>query len=214
MPPDVFESTELRWFRDGAPPFDASRLFSRDRKAGRKVELPGAAQPLMDARPDLYFVSADPGLGVKVRGGGVRPRLELKARGASRPWASGRGAGVVETWRKWSWEGPSAPEDAAGGSWARVEKRRLLWTLEWARGALRFVPPGTRVAHGAGIEVTALDALGRTAWTFGVEAFGIGPEPDALVDRAAELLVAATGVRPDARESFGYPEWLLGLTRG
>ena len=196
--PEVFASTELRWFRRGTIPFRPTSLFPHE-------------SPALGERPDLYLVSRDPDLGIKIRGGGDRPRLEMKVRVSSEPWASGTARGRREGWRKWSWPGPGAPDPLPqGGPWVTVRKRRYLWTLEWRGGTLRFVPTGTRVAMGAGMEITGLEAGGDDAWTLGVEAFGIGDESDAIVDRAAALLLEATGLAPDAAGSFGYPTWLMG----
>jgi hypothetical protein len=200
--PEVFSSTELRWFRRGTLPFRPTALFPRE-------------PPSLGERPDHYLLSRDPGLGLKIRGGGDRPRLETKVRMSSEPWTSGACRGRREGWRKWSWVGPGLPDPSPEADpWVTVRKRRYLWTLEWRGGALRFVPTGTRVAMGASIEATGLEAGGDDAWTLGVEAFGIGDESDEIVDRAAALLLEATGLTLDASESFGYPTWLMGVVGG
>ena len=58
MRPLVFDSTELRWFEPGRVPFDPIAL-----DLGQ-----GAPPAVLDERADVYCVSEDDGIGVKVRG--------------------------------------------------------------------------------------------------------------------------------------------------
>ena len=191
-----FDSTEIRWFFEGAMPPRVLERFSSD-----------AASPAAERRGDEYLVSSDEGLGVKLREGHV----ELKVRRPSRHRIEvGEADGWLEQWTKWSLASPDVPGDGASlsGPWVRVEKARRQARFAWDAGSVRVVQAG-RVPRGGAVELTDLELGGVAHWSFAVEAFEHGEEAGRMVRTAARRWLERLALTASVVRSMGYPAWLL-----
>ena len=193
----VLDTTELRWFAQGAVPDDVGTWFG---------ESPGT----LEERCDRYLLGGHDDIGVKCR---FRETLELKAR-QSRDGrvALGRGlAGSLEVWRRWS-PAETLFDVGVGGQWVDVDKSIVK---------RRFTNGGAEISNsaepqlrrsGCDIEIAEVSVGAVRAWTFAFAAFG----PHAT--RRAALLASWKQLVSDGScpESFGrrvgramgYPQWL------
>jgi hypothetical protein len=217
----MYPTAEVRWFYKGTMPSEIHAWFQN------KGLPPPEAQP---PRVDRYLRIMDSdSLGIKLRGGGQTPRLEIKQRVPDSPFSAQiiqlhpRVAGVVEHWRKWSQ--PLAELDwdpVPATAWVRVRKARLMHT---------FRIMGSEIVHGRGhawpsptpgceLELSTINAADQTWWSLCFEAFGedAGIEPTKLYEmlcRVAKHVFTAYGsslpagiVSFDIQDSYGYPQWL------
>ena len=201
----MFPSVETRWFYDGTIPPHVLRWFR---------EYQGSLQEPA-RRVDYYLRLADgDSLGIKVREG----RLEIKQRHRRYGMVEfhERATGLVEHWRKWSFQLAQASDwlPRVGGSdssWIAVSKYR--WLYRYRIAGDRDVVPIDAVEYpkqGCDLELTRVKAEGREWWTWGFEAFG---EPAALQGNLVLVAahVFATHAPPivlDATHAQSYPAWL------
>jgi hypothetical protein len=169
-------------------------------------------------RVDHYLRISYPGtLSVKFREG----RMEVKQRFLRQDVVQfhQRVTGVVEHWRKWSFQLANAPRARVNiatpaGSWIPVRKERRLLTYRLT-AERRVVPATAPVAHtdardqGCVMELTAVAAGEQDWWTLAFEAFGdeSGLE-DVLLDVAKAVLHAREPPVLNAAQSRGYADWL------
>jgi len=196
------QTLEVRWFYDGPAPDDVVEWFT-SLNPGQQREW-----------EDVYLISDDPALNVKLRGG----KIQLKRRSGDQTVTTfSEGVqGVREYWQKWSFPlTDSAPDlfhddsSAASDLWLSVVKSRLqrkytpdeqhalLDTLDEADPAHALVEL-TRVSHGE-----------HAAWTLCMEAEGpMQALPGTL--RQMGRYVFRTGFPPTLTpsHSFGYVRWL------
>ncbi len=196
-----FDSSEVRWFFEGAIP-DAAREWL-DALAGSSLRP--------EVRTDRYLVPTDSALGIKLR----NSRLELKRRIESGPIipCGTFGAGHLEKWRKWGFELADAVRpDADETDWIAVEKRRWSVRLAPESGVLSSArgQPGS-CPSGCNLEVGSVcTSSGPPFWTICLEAFGTEHDRDVLLRRAASLMLGTAGCPMLPLEaSFGYPVWIL-----
>jgi len=204
----MLPTVEVRWFNRGQTPPEVEAWFHQ-------------GEGSVDRRPrrvDHYLHIHQPGtLSVKFREGRIEVKQRFLRRDAIR--LHPRVTGVVEHWRKWSFELADAPQARAtiarpAGSWIPVRKDRRLLTYRLTRDR-RVVPATAPVAHrdardqGCMMELTAVVAGEQDWWTLAFEAFGdeSGLE-DVLLDVAGAVLRAREPPVLNAAESRGYADWL------
>ena len=205
----MYPTVEVRWFYEGMVPPAVLQWFQQ------------ADQELVQQPPrmDYYLRITDrEGLGIKLREG----RIEIKQRhqqlGIVR--FHERVAGAIEYWRKWSFElgemhGGLAVRAAVDSSWIGVSKARGLRRYRLT-GERKVVAMSTEAYadRGCDLELTNVRVGEKAWWSLSFEAFGSEPTL-----RENLLLVAkqvfAIGEPPalDARDSCGYPKWLMLITQ-
>ncbi len=197
------ETTELRWFADGALPPAVWMWFTHDGANGE-----------VEQRRDLYRMDGCVDVGVKLR---ARSTLELKVRRSVSsttrssvvPGGVTLPSGVIEVWQKW---GP-ADELIGSGPEPRLELHKTVVKR-------RFTSAGEEIAvhdhtdpKGGGfcdVEIVAI-AGAAEAWSFAFAAQGPRRSRRASIDAAWRTLVSAPppATWPEAfAASCGYPEWL------
>jgi len=196
------DTLEARWFVDGSPP---RNVVDWIQSLGAEAE---------SARTDLYLVSDDPAMNVKLREGKVQTKHRI---GDRMPISfTDEVDGIQERWVKWSF--PTVEqhhdlfEDDPTGLWVPVHKERLRLELspeEQSTRLPRLIEPDPADAK---IELTEVRSQDQRAWTICVEAEG---RPDALpgtLQQAGNHLFGQ-GHPPSlsAARSFGYAHWLQTL---
>jgi hypothetical protein len=205
----VFPTAEVRWFFRGPIPPYVEAWFRWGR--GRVEQEPG--------REDRYLQLADiDSLGIKLR----EDRIEIKQRVGQQSLVRfhERVAGIVEHWRKWSFElaeSGSALSSAAvpAASWIPVRKERRLRRYRVAEdGDVVALSSSAPPDRGCELELTSVDVAGETWWTLAFEAFG---EPSTLRADLLEVVryVFASGEPPalPTEDSRGYAAWLSRITQ-
>ena len=193
------QTLEVRWFYDGTPPDAVVAWFK------------GLNPQQQSEREDLYLISDDPFLNVKLREG----KIQLKRNSGDRTRTAFNDGvrGIREYWQKWSFpltdDAPDLFTDDPSGLWMPVTKSRLrreyepdeqhtlLDTLDEPEPAEALVEL-TRVTHGE-----------HTAWTICMEAEGRAEALDGTL-RQMGRYVFSQGTPPDLvpAHSFGYVRWL------
>jgi hypothetical protein len=196
------DTLEVRWFVDGAPPASVENWIDA---LGADAE---------STRTDLYLVSDDPGMNVKLREGKVQTKHRL---GDRSPITFADGVrGIQERWVKWSF--PTVEqhhdlfEDDPTGLWVPVHKERVRLEIEPDEQAERLdhmIEPDPAEAK---IELTEVRAEGQQAWTICVEAEG-RPEalPGTLQQMGNHLLAQGSPPALSEAPSFGYARWIQTL---
>ena len=197
-------SLEVRWFGTGPPP--------------RALDgwLAGLGPGETSTRTDRYLSPLGPSFNLKLRSeGGEFVEMKRRLADAERRDFGPDVAGAVEQWYKWSFSLDHRPglwTTDRTGLWIPVEKTRSLRVLDDDEG--RSLGDGIAwtdvTAH---VEVTEVMALGKTAWTCGLEATGPVDELERAVTLVgSELFGEDFPVALPAEQSFGYAEWLRRLT--
>jgi len=204
----MFPSVEARWFYGGTIPPQVLQWFREERGS---LEEPAY-------RVDYYLRLPDrDSLGIKLREG----RLEIKQR--HRRYGPielhERATGLVEHWRKWSFESTQVSDRfpqamVSDPSWIGVSKWRRLFRYRITKDS--DVVPMDAVEYpeqGCDLELTTVKVEGREWWTWGIEAFG----EETALQRNLMLVVTqifATHGPPivlGASHSHSYPAWLASL---
>ncbi len=217
----MYPTAEVRWFYKGTMPSEIHAWFQ-----GRHLPPPEAQPP----RVDRYLrITDSESLGVKLRGGGQTPRLEIKQRVSDSPFSTQVAqlhpgvAGVVEHWRKWSQPlAESHWDPVPATSWIRVRKARLMHTFHVTGDEIVHVRGnmGPVSVPGCELELSTINAANQTWWSLCFEAFGEDADvkPIKLYEtllRVAKHVFTAYGpslptgiVSLDIQNSYGYPRWL------
>lgn len=194
---EAVETTEIRWFANGALPRDVHRWFTG----------PAAA---VEQRRDRYLLDERTDVGVKFRNGET---LELKTRlqtGRAVELADGP-AGVLERWTKWT-PADGLVRHSTSLRWIDVDKWivKRRFSLDGADVGVSPSPNGDPFCD---VEIVAVRAGGATAWSVAFEANG--PQCSRLLAIRAAWLALAPHHAPTIRrlvsdrgKSMGYPEWL------
>lgn len=192
---------EVRWFVPGAPPASVVDWITA---LGAEANA---------TRTDLYLVSSDPAMNVKLR----EEKIQTKHRLAEPvPITFAEGVkGVKERWVKWSFptkETHGLFNEDPTGLWHPVHKERIQLEIDPDEQVALLDGAHEPTPADAAIELTVVQSRAHEAWTICMEAEG---EPDALSDTLNEMgqYLFAQGNPPDlARDqSFGYARWLAGL---
>lgn len=196
------DTLEVRWFIDGPPP-DA--VVDWIRSLGAQTE---------SARTDLYLVSDDPAMNVKLREGKVQTKHRLGDRTPVQ--FAEEVVGLQERWVKWSF--PTAEQhhdlfdEDPTGLWVPVHKERLRLSLspdEQSSLLPRLIESDPAEAK---IELTEVRSGGSRTWTICMEAEG---QPDALPGTLQQtgnyLFSQGTPPSLSKRDSYGYAQWIQKL---
>lgn len=198
----MVDTLEVRWFYDGAPSPDITNW----------IEALGATAE--SARTDLYLVSDDPAMNVKLREGQVQTKHRLGDRQHIR--FGDTITGVQERWVKWSFPTEEQHhdlfDDDPTGLWVPVHKERVQRSIspeEQNELLDHMIEPDPATAE---IELTQVRANGQEAWTICMEA---GGAPDALPGTLQQMgnHLFSQGDPPAlaANRSFGYAHWIHSL---
>jgi hypothetical protein len=196
------DTLEVRWFLDGPVP---DPVVDWIRSLGAEAE---------SARTDLYLVSDDPAMNVKLREGKVQTKHRIGDRTPIQ--FADEVEGIQERWVKWSF--PTAEqhhdlfEDDPTGLWVPVHKERLRLEIspeEQSDLLSRLIEPDPAEAK---IELTEVRSQGVETWTICMEAEG---SPDALPGTLQQMgnYLFSQGTPPalTAEDSYGYAQWIHGL---
>ncbi len=205
----MFPSIEVRWFHEGTIPPEVLEWFQQS-------EHKPEEQP---SRVDYYLRHTHQGsLGIKLREGRVEIKQRQRQYGVVR--FHQRVAGMVENWRKWSFELSEAGRDLSSAavpasSWIGVEKERTLRRYRLTGdNEIVAVSVGEGSGQTCSLELTSIHVEGAEWWSLGFEAFD-----DEVADEGSLLLVAKqvlTACQPPAlraRDSHGYPKWLITIAQ-
>jgi hypothetical protein len=197
------DTLEVRWFVDGAPP---DPVVDWIHSLGAEAE---------STRTDLYLVSDDPGMNVKLREGKVQTKHRM---GDRTPITFADAVhGVQERWVKWSF--PTVEQhhdlfnDDPTGLWVPVNKERIRLEIdpdEQAEVLDHMIESNPAEAK---IELTEIRAEGQQAWTICMEAEG---RPKALPGTLQQMgnYLFGQGTPPSLSkdDSYGYARWIQTLT--
>jgi hypothetical protein len=196
------DTLEVRWFVEGSPP---APVVDWIESLGAEAET---------TRTDLYLVSDDPGMNVKLREGKVQTKHRIGDRTPITFAETVRG--VQERWVKWSF--PTVEqhhdlfEDDPTGLWVPVHKERLRLEIAPDEQTALLDPMIEPDPAEAKIELTEVRALERRAWTICMEAEG---RPEALPGTLQQMgnYLFGEGHPPalTADQSFGYAQWIQRL---
>jgi len=201
----MYPTAEVRWFFPGPITPEVARWF--EQRAGTQNEEP--------VRTDRYLrIPTSEGLNLKLREGRIEVKLRVGEPEVAR--FHSRVTGVVERWRKWSFElaepgGESSPGHLPASSWIPVRKDRQLCTYQVTEdGNVLSRTPPQGLAKGCELELTEVVAQGQVWWTVAFEAFGQEASlRDNLLLVAAHVLSTSEPPRLQAHRSQGYAAWLV-----
>ncbi len=212
----MFESCEVRWFF-AEPPKLLVDWFSR---RGLAFHSPDES-----IRCDFYLRQPRrKDLGVKLREGNIEIKERTRSLGIRHftPAVAGR----MEQWRKWSFRLASTREGGTdevlaitrgmgNRDWLPVFKDRLMVLYEiHEEERVVLLDQSLIIKEGCGVELTRLEAQGKTWYTFGMEAFSAARyvrrnlliSADAFLAELPELLLPV-------EHSFSYPSFFAGMAR-
>ena len=190
---------EVRWFYDGPPPEAVVDWF---------MTLDPQEQ---SSRQDLYLISRDPSLNVKLR----ESKIQLKRRSdeATLTTFCDGVRGYREPWQKWSFpltdDAPDLFSDDPSGLWMPVKKHRYQREYEPDEQRTLLTTLEEPDPADALIELTRVTSGEHEAWTICMEAEG---HAEALSGTLRQMgrYVFHQGTPPTLapRDSFGYVQWL------
>lgn len=199
----MHDTLEVRWFIDGTPP---SSVVDWMKSRGADAE---------SARTDLYLVSDDPAMNVKLREGKVQTKHRIGDRTPVEFAETVKG--VQERWVKWSF--PTVEQhhdlfdDDPTGLWVPVHKERIRLVIDPDEQADRLDHMIESRPAVAKIELTEVRAEGQQAWTICMEAGG-RPEalPGTLQQMGRHLFSQGTPPELTREDSYGYARWIQALS--
>lgn len=204
----MFPSLEVRWFYAGMVPEAVLEWYQL-----------GEGEPeKQTGRVDYYLrLGGRDSLGIKLREGRIEVKRRHRKHGILR--FHERAAGLVEHWRKWSFELAPAEGDLSHSlmpisSWLGVHKERQLRKYRVAGDdSLVSVPAGEYPERGCSVELSILHVEGQDWWSLCFEAFGSEPSLHETLRLVTERILAHAQVLfpLDATDSYGYPRWLAML---
>ena len=202
----MFPTMEVRWFGEGTVPAEVWEWFHQG-------EQEPEGQP---TRIDYYLrLPNTDSLGIKLREG----RVEIKQRHRQHGVVHfhKRVAGVVEHWRKWSFQLARLPSIVTPApSWIGVSKERKLRRYRLtADQVVVAVSAHEHPDQGCGLELTNIRVAGKDWWSLGFEAFGDEAIlQETLLRVAKQVLAVSEPPTLDAADSCGYPKWLEMIAPG
>lgn len=194
-----YDTTEARWFADGAAPSALVELFC---ESGYPVTI--------EIRRDSYRMTGSTDVGMKRRDGGP---LERKTRRPASGVVHLEGAATapIEEWRKLTDSGPAAADAVDTTETLEIAKVVLTARLGYlADGRVAAVPADADA--GCDVELASILAGGMPAWTFALEAWGPAPLRRVLLPDALAAFIYQTSFAPNFTPpltvAMGYPEWM------
>jgi len=196
------DTLEVRWFVDGPQPAEVADWIQ---SLGAEAE---------SARTDLYLVSDDPAMNVKLREGKVQTKHRIGDRTPIQ--FADEVEGVQERWVKWSFPTVEQHHDLFDedptGLWVPVHKERLRLVLspEDQEDLLsRLIESDPAEAK---IELTEVRSDGHQAWSICMEAEG-RPEalPGTLQQMGNHLFGQGDPPSLSTDDSYGYARWIQTL---
>jgi len=189
---------EARWFYPGSPP---DILVDWIRDLGAEVD---------SVRTDLYLVSTDPAMNVKLREGKVQTKHRL---GPSTPISFGdRAQGYQERWVKWSFDlddDPDLLDDDPTDLWVPVHKKRLQLEMDEDDQADRLDVLVEEEPTEAALELTTVSARGEEAWSVCIESEGRPEGLPGTLRQVGDFLLDDTLPHTFTSDrSFGYAAWI------
>jgi len=195
----MIDTLEARWFGSGAPPPSVVDWMDAIGADGES------------ARTDLYLLSDDPAVNVKLREGQTQIKHRLGTPSSIQFGTTAQG--VQERWVKWCFPTVEQHHDLFDadptGLWVPVHKERIR----------REVPPKDQEKHldrliesdpaVAKIELTRVRTESRRVWTICVEAEGDPRSlPGTLQQVGNYFFSKANAPALSLDHSFGYVHWL------
>lgn len=193
------QTLEVRWFYDGTPLSSVVDWFmdlDPDRESNRK---------------DLYLISNDPSLNVKLR----EEKIQLKRRSGGRSHSQfhDQVQGHREFWQKWSFpltdDSPDLFTDDPSGLWLPVTKSRRQRKYEPDEQRMLLDTLDEPDPADALVELTQVTSGPHTAWTICMEAEGRAEAlPGTLRQMGRYVFNQGTPPTLDPSHSHGYVRWL------
>ena len=202
-------TTEVRWFHQGDLPSSWLLWFE------------SFPDPVQDepVRTDKYLLIGElDELGIKIRQG----RLEIKQRlgDLGVVQISDRVEGLVEYWMKWSFEVAENEDylsylDLSGPNWTSVHKRRKLRRYQMSKNGQVLAVSDTLIPpDSCEVELTEIWSREQSWWSLAFEAAGeIQTSKEVLMTISRHLIEVEGAPKLTAKNSFGYPKWLVELNR-
>lgn len=199
---------EIRWFFEGSMPPEVVSWFRG--KALGEFLLP------TEERTDVYLITPDENLGVKLRKG----KLEIKWRQKHERFvaAGERVKGQAEYWCKWAWKDREAKSDkeivdalkqGSDTPWVEVAKERQQRKYKLTEDGFIAVPQEDRPVRGCAVELTKLSIRGKPWWTLALEIFADDRGSMQILGERVETLFADyPGPELHVENSSGYPAWV------
>lgn len=193
------QTLEVRWFYEGTPPasvVDWFMTFDPEKQSDRE---------------DLYLISNDPSLNVKLR----EEKIQLKRRSGDRVSTHfhDRVSGHREFWQKWSFpltdDSPDLFTDDPSGLWLPVTKSRYQREYEPDEQRALLDTLDEPDPADALVELTQVTSGPHTAWTICMEAEGRAEAlPGTLRQMGHYVFNQGTPPALDPSYSHGYVRWL------
>lgn len=201
----MHDTLEVRWFVNGSPP---DKVIDWIQSLGAEAE---------SARTDLYLVSNDPALNVKLREGKVQTKHRIGDR--STISFTEEVEGIQERWVKWSFPTIEQHHDLFDkdptGLWVPVHKERLRLAIspeEQSSLLSRMIEPDPAEAK---IELTQVRSQNKEGWTICMEAEGPAEAlPGTLQQTGNYLFERGQPPLLSTDHSFGYARWIQTLQSG
>lgn len=196
------DTLEVRWFVEGTPPASVVEWI---RSLGAEAE---------STRTDLYLVSGDPAMNLKLREGKVQTKHRI---GDRTPIGFPNDVrGIQERWVKWSFPTVEQHHDLFDadptGLWVPVHKERIRLEISPKEQATLLNHMIESEPAEAKIELTQVRSEGQEAWSICMEADG---RPDALPGTLQQMgnYLFGQGQPPELSEehSIGYARWIQTL---
>ena len=193
------DTLEVRWFVEGPPP---SEVVDWIQSLGAEAE---------SARTDLYLVSDDPAMNVKLREGKVQTKHRI---GDRTPISFAENVeGIQERWVKWSFPTVEQHHDLFDadptGLWVPVHKERLRLVIAPEQQSSLCSPMIEPDPVEAKIELTEVRSNGQKGWTICMEAEGRpNALPGTLQQTGNHLFGKESPPSLSTDHSFGYARWI------
>jgi hypothetical protein len=205
----MFPTAEVRWFYRDHLPLEVEAWFHQG--AGMAEQRPSREHHYLRLE-DTYA------LGIKLRGGCIEIKQRVRRPGVFR--FHERVTGIVEHWRKWSFQlaepdGVLSSISVPATSWIAVRKERMLrgYRLTLDKNVVP-VSSSEPTREGCELELSEVHVGEQDWWTLAFEAFGEEPILQEQLELVARHVFAATEPPSlNASQSRGYPDWLVKTAR-
>jgi hypothetical protein len=197
----MLESTEIRWFFEGALPLEIKKNFEKNK-----------SENSIENRIDYYLAVKDIDyVGIKLR----NSRLEIKWRRKIYQFnfLQSELEGNIESWTRWEWndkasfiEIESILEKNESNPWVKVIKKRMQRKFNIYKDKIITISPGELHADFA-MEITELTANSQTWWSFSLDSL-TGKDILYFNEIVENQLTDHSHMNLKKEWSYGYPHWL------